>query len=183
MYDIHFKCSFLERRVWQKLPGCTLFPTHFRIKGTAFSLRKESQAPLALGNDFPCVSVLEQSYQDSSILYYKRGASYHIPRLLQERNSISQEHIGERRKRGTYMPSISASGETRQDCIGAVERRPASAVGEPHSRGKFCIIGEIINKSLFLSAKKDPAGLTHELLRLRSHSSLVHQLLRHSGPV
>lgn len=75
----------------EKLPGCTPFSTHFRHQRDSFSLHKESQAPLALGNDFP----------HASILYYKKGASYHIPRLLQERNSVSQEHIGERRKRGT----------------------------------------------------------------------------------
>lgn len=109
MYDVRFKCSFLEHRVRQKLPGCTPFPTHFRHQRDSFSLHKESQARFALGNYSPCASSLERSYQDSSILYYNRRASYHIPGLLQERNSISQEHIGEPRKRDTVVPTRLAS--------------------------------------------------------------------------
>lgn len=149
MYDVHFKCSFLEHRVWQKLPDGTLFPTHFRHQRDSFSLHKEVQARFALGNYFPCASALERSYQDSSILYYNRRSSYHIPGLLQERNSISQEHIAELRKQDTVvLPTRLASQlveRPRQDCIGASEPRTAWAVGDPHSRRKFCIIGEVIS--------------------------------------
>lgn len=124
MYDVHFKCSFLEHRVWQKLPDCTPFPTYFRHQRDSFSLHKEIQARFALGNYFPCASALERSYQDSSILYYNRRASYLIPGLLQERNSISQEYIDEPRKRDTVVPTRLAS---------PLVERPRKTALEPRS--------------------------------------------------